>query len=212
MRYALGFHEIDPADVARVGGKGSALAALSRIDGVEVPAGYCVTTDAFDRFLAAAPSLDARLARLAGLAPDDRDDRDEIGAIAATIRRDLEQTPIPDDLAAAITAPLARLEPHERLDSEAAYAVRSSATAEDAPTASFAGQHDSYLNVAGPAAVLDRVRGCWASLYTDRAVAYRLRTGPDHRTVRMAVVVQQLVGPDAAGVLFTAHPVSGDRT
>src|SRR5581483_7555336 len=94
---------------------------------------------------------------------------------------------------------------------ETAYAVRSSATAEDLPTASFAGQQDSYLNVVGPAAVLEHVSRCWASLFTDRAVTYRLRNGFDHRKVHMAVVVQHMVFPQAAGVLFTADPVTSNR-
>ena len=92
-----------------------------------------------------------------------------------------------------------------------AYAVRSSATAEDLPTASFAGQQDTYLNIAGPAAILAHVSRCWASLFTERAVTYRLRSGFDHRKVSMAVVVQQMVFPDAAGILFTADPVTSNR-
>jgi pyruvate,water dikinase len=89
--------------------------------------------------------------------------------------------------------------------------VRSSATAEDLPTASFAGQQDTYLNVVGPAAILQHVSRCWASLFTERAVTYRQRNGIDHRTVHMAVVVQQMVFPQAAGILFTADPVTGNR-
>src|SRR5919107_4454648 len=112
---------------------------------------------------------------------------------------------IPEDLAAAITRSLAQL------GEQAAYAVRSSATAEDSPTASFAGQQDTYLNVVGPPAVLQHVSRCWASLFTDRAVTYRLRNGFDHRKVHMAVVVQQMVSPQAAGILFTADPVTSNR-
>ena len=91
------------------------------------------------------------------------------------------------------------------------YAVRSSATAEDLPTASFAGQQDTYLNVVGSAAILEHISRCWASLFTERAVTYRLRNGFDHRLVHMAVVVQQMVFPQAAGVLFTADPVTSNR-
>ena len=93
----------------------------------------------------------------------------------------------------------------------AAYAVRSSATAEDLPSASFAGQQDTFLNVVGPAAILDHVSRCWASLFTERAVTYRLHNGFDHRKVSMAVVIQQMVFPQAAGVLFTADPVTSNR-
>ena len=89
--------------------------------------------------------------------------------------------------------------------------MRSSATAEDLPTASFAGQQDTYLNVVGPAAILEHVSRCWASLFTERAVTYRLRNGFDHRKVQMAVVVQRMVFPQAAGILFTADPVTGNR-
>src|SRR6202041_2501553 len=92
-----------------------------------------------------------------------------------------------------------------------ACAVRSSATAEDSPTASFAGQQDTYLNVVGPAAVLAHISRCWASLFTERAVTYRLHNGIDNRQARMAVVVQEMVFPQAAGVLFTADPVTANR-
>ncbi|HLH21213.1 MAG TPA: rifamycin-inactivating phosphotransferase [Chloroflexota bacterium] len=200
--YVLGFQEIDQTQVAVVGGKGAHLGELSRIDGLRVPAGYCVTTDAFQRIMAEAPSIEDRLDRLSRLKPDDRE---AIRVLSAEIRRTLEGTAIPDDLAAAITRPLTRLGEH------AAYAVRSSATAEDWPTASFAGQQDTYLNVVGPAAILQHVSRCWASLFTERAVTYRLRNGLDHRKVRMAVVVQQMVFPEAAGILFTADPVTGNR-
>lgn len=200
--YVLGFEEIDQTQVAVVGGKGAHLGELSRIEGIQVPAGYCVTTDAFQRIMAEAPSIDDLLDQLSNLKPDDRD---AIGALSAEIRRTLEGIAIPDDLAAAITAPLARL------GDPAAYAVRSSATAEDLPTASFAGQHDSYLNVVGPAAILHHVSRCWASLFTERAVTYRLRNGFDHRKVRMAVVVQQMVSPQGSGILFTADPVTSNR-
>ena len=161
-----------------------------------------MTTDAFRRIMAEAPSMDDRLDRLSRLKPDDRE---AIGARSAEIRAIIEAITIPDDLAAAISRSLARL------GEQAACAVRSSATAEDLPTASFAGQQDTYLNVVGPAAVLQHVSRCWASLFTERAVTYRLRNGFDHRKVHMAVVVQQMVFPQAAGILFTADPVTGNR-
>src|SRR5450631_3348344 len=200
--YVLGFEELDQTQVAVVGGKGALLGELSRIEGIRVPAGFCVTTHAYQRMLADAPSIDDRLDRLSRLNPDDRE---AIRALSADIRRALEGIAIPEDLASAIRPPLARLGEH------AAYAVRSSATAEDSPTASFAGQHDTYLNVVGPAAILQHVSRCWASLFTERAVTYRLRNGFDYRTVHMAVVVQQMVFPDAAGILFTADPVTSNR-
>ncbi|HEY3567512.1 MAG TPA: rifamycin-inactivating phosphotransferase [Thermoanaerobaculia bacterium] len=200
--YVLGFQEIDQTQVAVVGGKGAHLGELSRIEGIRVPAGFVVTTDAFQRILAEAPSIDERLDRLSRLKPDDRE---AIRALSLGVRRTLEGIAIPDDLTAAITRALSLL------GEQAPYAVRSSATAEDLPTASFAGQQDTYLNVVGPAAILQHVSRCWASLFTERAVTYRLRNGFDHRKVYMAVVVQRMVFPQAAGILFTADPVTGNR-
>src|SRR5438309_641935 len=200
--YVLDFQEIDQTQVAIVGGKGAQLGELSRIEGIRVPAGFCVTTDAFRRIMAEAPSIDERLDRLSRLNPADRV---AIRTLSAEIRRTLEGIAIPDDLAAAITLALAEL------GEQAAYAIRSSATAEDLPTASFAGQHDTYLNIVGPAAILQHINRCWASLFTERAVTYRLRNGFDQRKVRMAVVVQQMVFPEAAGILFTADPVTSNR-
>ena len=188
--------------VAVVGGKGAHLGELSRIEGIRVPAGFCVTTDAFRRIMAEAPSIDDQLDRLSRLNPDDRE---AIRALSAEIRQTLEAVAIPDELAAAVTDALAQF------GEQAAYAVRSSATAEDTPTASFAGQQDTYLNVVGPAAILQHVSRCWASLFTERAVIYRVRNGFDHRKVHMAVVVQRMAFPDAAGILFTADPVTGNR-
>jgi phosphoenolpyruvate synthase/pyruvate phosphate dikinase len=200
--YVLGFQEIDQTQVVVVGGKGAYLGELSRIEGVRVPAGFCVTTDAFRRIMAGAPSIDDRLGRLSRLNPDDRE---SIRTLSAEIRGAIEGIPIPDDVAAAVTSAIAQL------GERAAYAVRSSATAEDLPTASFAGQQDTYLNVVGPAEILRHVSRCWASLFTERAVTYRLRNGFGHRKLHMAVVVQQMVFPQAAGILFTADPVTGNR-
>ncbi|WP_405104005.1 rifamycin-inactivating phosphotransferase [Micromonospora sp. NBC_01412] len=201
-QYVLGLQEVDKTQGAIVGGKGAHLGALSRIDGIRVPAGFCVTTDAFRRIMAEAPLIDDQLDRLSRLNPDDRE---AIRTFSAEIRRTIAGVVLPDDVAAAITRALTEL------GERAAYAVRSSATAEDLPTASFAGQQDTYLNVMGPAAILSHVSRCWASLFTERAVTYRQRNGIDHRTVHMAVVVQKMVFPQAAGVLFTADPVTSNR-
>ena len=201
-RYVLDLEEIDQSQVAVVGGKGAHLGQLSRIDGIRVPAGFCVTTDAFQRIMTEGPSIADRLDRLSRLEPDDRE---EIRALSVEVRRIIEGIAIPDDLAAEITRPLARL------GEQAAYAVRSSATAEDLPAASFAGQQDTYLNVLGPTAILQHVSRCWASLFTERAITYRVGKGIDHRKVHMAVVVQRMVFPAAAGTLFTADPVTSNR-
>jgi phosphoenolpyruvate synthase/pyruvate phosphate dikinase len=198
VRYVLDIDQIDLMQIAIVGGKAAGLGALARIEGVRVPRGFCVTTDAFRRLMAEAPRIDERLERLSRLAHDDRE-------ASADIRESVEAIDIPNDVAAAIEHSVAQY------GVDVAYAVRSSATAEDLPTASFAGQQDTFLNVIGRAAILDRVRQCWASLFSERAVTYRLRNGIDSRQVSMAVIVQQTVFPRAAGILFTADPVSGNR-
>ena len=200
--HVLGFEDIDQSQVAIVGGKGAHLGALSRIGGISVPTGFCVTTDAFRRVMTDEPSIDDELDRLSRLNPDDRE---AISSASAQIRRTVERAAIPDEVATEVAGALGGLGEH------AAYAVRSSATAEDLPTASFAGQQDTFLNVVGPAAILEHVSRCWASLFTERAVTYRLRNGFDHRKVHMAVVVQRMVFPHAAGIVFTADPRTGDR-
>jgi pyruvate,water dikinase len=201
-QYVLDLEEVDETRVAVVGGKAAHLGGLSRIEGIRVPAGFCVTTEAFRRVMSEAPSLDDRLDQLSRLNPDDRE---ALRTLCAQIRRTIEGIAVPGDLAAEITGALAQF------GEQAAYAVRSSATAEDLPTASFAGQQDTYLNVVGPTAILQHVSRCWASLFTERAVTYRQRNGIDHRTVHMAVVVQRMVFAHAAGILFTADPVTGNR-
>jgi rifampicin phosphotransferase len=201
-RYVLGLEEIDKTQVALAGGKGANLGELSRIEGIRVPAGFCVTTDAFRRIMTTVPGIGDQLDRLSRLDPGDRQ---AIRTLSAEIRRALEEIAIPDDLAAAITSSVTRL------GGQAAYAVRSSATAEDLPTASFAGQQDTYLNVVGVPAILQHVSRCWASLFTERAVSYRLRNGFGHRKVQMAVVVQRMLFPQAAGILFTADPITSNR-
>jgi rifampicin phosphotransferase len=200
--YVLDLQEIDQTQVAVAGGKGAHLGALTRIEGVRVPAGFCVTTEAFRRTLEEVPSVAARLDRLSRLDPEDRE---ALRAVSAEVRRTIERTAMPHDVASAITGALTGS------GTRAAYAVRSSATAEDMPTATFAGQQDTYLNVIGPTEVLRHVSRCWASLFTERAVTYSLRNGVDHRKVQMGVVVQQMVVPQAAGVLFTADPVTSNR-
>jgi phosphoenolpyruvate synthase/pyruvate phosphate dikinase len=177
-QYVLDLRDTAGNQVALVGGKGAHLGELSRIDGVAVPAGFCVTTDAFQRIMAEVPNGDQDL------------------------RRAIEAVPVPADIAAAILGKVRKNTP---------YAVRSSATAEDMPAASFAGQQDTYLDVVGAEAVLEHVSRCWASLFTERAMAYRRHNGFDDRKVHMAVVVQEMVSPEASGVLFTADPVTGDR-
>ncbi|MEU1128996.1 rifamycin-inactivating phosphotransferase [Streptomyces sp. NPDC005900] len=203
--HVLDLQEVDETQIALVGGKGAQLGGLSRIDGVRVPAGFCVTTDAFRQVMARIPSVGEQLEQLSRLDAEAPDDREAVRALSARIRRTIEESPLPGELAAEVGRALARL------GAQAACAVRSSATAEDLPTASFAGQQDTYLNVVGHEAVLRHISRCWASLFTERAVIYRRRNGIDHRTIHMAVVVQRMVIPHASGILFTADPVSGNR-
>jgi len=200
--YVLGFQEVDRTDIGVVGGKGASLGELSRLEGIRVPDGFCVSTEAFKRIMGAAPAIGGLLDRLALLKAEDRE---AIRELAAAIRGVIEGIAIPEDVQETITRFLARLGEQE------AYAVRSSATAEDLPAASFAGQQDTYLNVIGKPAILKHISRCWASLFTERAVAYRLQHGFDHRKVHMAVVVQKMLLPQASGILFTADPVTGNR-
>jgi rifampicin phosphotransferase len=199
---ATDLDRIDPTDVASFGGKATALARLRRIDGVDVPDGFCLSTAAFSTGLDAVPG--AREAREA-LSRSVAGDTDTRRSVANRLRDTVEHTAVPGPITAAIDAALARFAP------ETLFAVRSSATVEDLPGASFAGQHDSFLGVHGRDAVIDAVRRCWASTYSDRAVGYRRTAGVADTGVRMAVVVQQMVPATASGVLFTADPVNGDR-
>jgi pyruvate,water dikinase len=197
----LVFAEVGPDDLRRVGGKGANLAALVRA-GVAVPPGFCVTTQAYDRFLVSLPDAEARFEKLDRL---DGASVEAARAAAGTMRTALDQLPIPEEVARSIVAAWRALGAGDPL------AVRSSATAEDLPGASFAGQQDTYLNVVGEAALLDAVRRCWISLFTDRAVLYRARNGFGHRSVKLSVVVQRMIEPDVSGILFTADPISGHR-
>ncbi|HEV7554794.1 MAG TPA: phosphoenolpyruvate synthase, partial [Kofleriaceae bacterium] len=199
--YVLSFHEVDNTNASLVGGKGANLGELSRIDGIRVPDGFCISTEAFTGIIKD-PSVEELLDQLARVGADERS---KISEVSGAIRRAIEAIAIPDDIEHAITGFVSRL------GTSAAFAVRSSATAEDLPTASFAGQHDTYLNVIGKPAILKRISQCWASLFTERAVTYRLQHGFDHREVQLSVVVQKMMFPQVAGVLFTADPVTSNR-
>lgn len=180
----------DPAaTLENAGGKGAALAELAR-GGLPVPGGFHVTTSAYREFVAAAAMAERIRAALKG--PD----------AGARIRGGFGEAELPEALREAIVTAYAALG-----DGDRTVAVRSSATAEDLPDLSFAGQQDTYLNIRGEAALLKAVRDCWASLWTDRAIAYRTRVGIEHEDVALAVVVQELVAADAAGVMFTVDPL-----
>ena len=192
---------IRATDLPLVGGKGANLGELAA-QGFPVPEGFCVTTVAFRQFVAACPQAEALYAQLDALRLQDLDAARQVGA---QMRAALLATPIPEPLAAAILAAW------RVTGTQWPYAVRSSATAEDLPDASFAGQQDTYLNVRDAEALLEAVRRAWASLFTDRAILYRLQQGFDHRRVALAVVVQRMVPAEKSGILFTADPVSGHR-
>lgn len=201
-KYVLPFQQIDRSKSAAVGGKGANLGELSGISGIHVPEGFCITTEAYQTITRNSPNLESLLEELTHLKADEREN---ISATSAKIRAAIERTPIPEDIAGEIIRHLTKF------DKTTAFAVRSSATAEDLPTASFAGQQDTYLNVIGTESILQHISKCWASLFTDRAVIYRLQNGFDHRKVSLSVVVQQMVFPQAAGILFTADPLTGNR-
>ena len=201
-RYVLGFSEIDRKKVALVGSKCAQLAELSQLEGIVVPAGFCVTTEAFRLVTAEEPSIGRQLDLLSELSCFDRD---EVRRLSGIIRQTIEDAEVPADLLKEITQWIAGL------DERAGYAVRSSATMEDLPTKSGAGQLDTYLNISGSTEILRHVRRCWSSLFTERAVTYRLRNGFDQRDANMAVIVQEMVHAEAAGVMFTADPVTSNR-
>jgi pyruvate,water dikinase len=188
------------ATLENVGGKGMSLAKMVSA-GLPVPGGFHVTTEAYRRFVAENQIQPHILQALAGIDPADLAALEiaagQIGALFATGET-------PREIVAAVSAAYAALK-------DAPVAVRSSATAEDLPGASFAGQQETYLNIRGTAAVLDAVKKCWASLWTARAIAYRLKHSIDQATVALAVVVQELVFADAAGIMFTANPINGKR-
>lgn len=188
--------DIGADDLPEVGGKALNLGRMLAA-GLPVPPGFCLTTPAYR--VVVGHRLDALLPALAGAEPDERD------RLAARARHIVTTAPVPAALAEAIASR------YDALGHEVAVAVRSSATAEDLPGASFAGQQDTYLNVVGADAVLDAVQRCWASLWTGRAVSYRASQGIDHAEVSLAVVVQRLVDAEVAGVMFTANPVTGNR-
>jgi phosphoenolpyruvate synthase/pyruvate phosphate dikinase len=185
-----------------VGGKGANLGELSRIKGIQVPEGFCVTTEAYKKITENNQELNSLLDELTRLKAEEREN---ISEISAKIRMAIERIPISKDIAEEIAGYLAKFGEKD------AFAVRSSATAEDLPTASFAGQQDTYLNIIGKEAILKHISKCWASLFTDRAVIYRMQNGFDHSKVHLSVVVQKMVFPQAAGILFTADPVTSNR-
>ncbi|MDR6943443.1 phosphoenolpyruvate synthase [Mucilaginibacter pocheonensis] len=201
-RNVICFQEIDRSKFMAVGGKGANLGELSGIEGIQVPGGFCVTTDAYKKIIEDNQKINLLLSELASFKAEEREN---ISKVSAKIRMAIEGVPIAGDIAKEIADYITRFGEKD------AFAVRSSATAEDLPTASFAGQQDTYLNIIGTEAILKHISKCWASLFTDRAVVYRIQNDFDHRKVHLAVVVQKMVFPQAAGILFTADPVTANR-
>ncbi len=200
--FVLPFSALDRDSLALAGGKGANLGEMASV-GLPVPPGFCITTIAYEHAVAGT-DLEETLTALAGTAASDSP---RLAALAQAARDSIIKSPIPSEVAESVAAAYQSLGNGETL----AVSVRSSATAEDLPYASFAGQQETYLNVVGSEAVLDAVRRCWASLWTDRAVSYRATLGIDHHTVQLAVVVQRMVEAAVAGVLFTANPLTGRR-
>src|SRR5256884_9506450 len=200
--FVLSFQDIDKTKLMVVGGKGANLGELSRIDGIRVPEGFCITTEAYTRIISQIPEFHDLLEQLSLLKVEDRE---RIYEISNKIRSVIEGTGIAKEIDEAVTHFLTTF------GDKNAYAVRSSATAEDLPTASFAGQQDTNLNIIGKEAILKHISKCWASLFTDRAGIYRMQNGFDHRKVHLSLVDQKMVFPDVAGIMFTADPVTSNR-
>ncbi|MBU7006577.1 phosphoenolpyruvate synthase [Phosphitispora fastidiosa] len=200
--YVLGFNEIDKTKLSIVGGKGTNLGELSKIEGIGVPEGFCVSTEAYKRIIEGNQELNRLLDQLSLL---QQGELEKIRQISAKIRAVIEETAIAKEIEEQINQYITLL------GEKNAYAVRSSATAEDLPTASFAGQQDTYLNIIGKDTILKHISKCWASLFSDRAVTYRMQNGFDHSKVYLSVVVQRMVFPQAAGIMFTADPVTYNR-
>ena len=203
----IGFEETDKTKFALVGGKGANLGELCRIEGVKVPDGFCITTRAYQEIVENNAEVNKLLESLKDVKADERR---KISEISAKIRAAIAGIIVPQSLADELDTYL------KKFDEKDAFAVRSSATAEDLPTASFAGQQDTYLNIIGREAILTHISKCWASLFTDRAVTYRIQATASalrfgHHKVRLCVVIQKMVFSEVAGVMFTADPITGHR-
>ncbi len=210
-QYVRWFSALGMADVPLVGGKNASLGEMYREltpQGVKVPNGFAVTAEAYRYVMDHAGAWPRLRQALDGLNPDDVDD---LARRAHLAREIVYGAPLPDDLAAQIAQAYAALK--DEYGAQLTVAVRSSATAEDLPTASFAGQHETYLNIAGEAKLLDAVKRCFASLFMDRAIRYRIDNGFNHMKVYLSVGVMKMVRSDLAssGVMFSLDTESGFR-
>lgn len=195
---------IEP-QLENLGGKGASLVTMTAA-GMPVPPGFVITTSAFDRFIGTSlvEQINELLARL------DADDVAAVDEISAKIRDLILECPVPEDVREATRVAYDKLQ--SQFAETVPVAVRSSATAEDLPDASFAGQQDTYLWLNGYAAVTEHVRQCWASLFTSRAILYRLKNEIPNDGLSMAVVVQKMVNAAVSGVAMTLDPTNGDRS
>lgn len=200
--YTLDLREIDRTKLELTGGKGANLGELFQIKDINMPEGFCITTEAYREIAGSNEELIALIGQLVSLKASDTN---KISELSVKIRKAIEGITIPEKISDEINR---RLEAFNEND---AFAVRSSATAEDLPTASFAGQQDTYLNVIGKAEILKRVSACFTSLFSDRAIIYRIQIGFDHRKVHLAVIIQKMIIPQASGILFTADPLTSNR-
>lgn len=205
MKYILGFEEITKASLPVVGGKNASLGEMLRT-GIRVPPGFAITTDSYIEFLTEAGIAGEIFETLTAVNHDDVASLDDA---SARIRSLIENAPMPSAVADAIRESYAGLCEKCQVD-DLPVAVRSSATAEDLPVASFAGQQDTYLWVKGLDEITRQVQSCWASLFTPRAISYRARMNFPHDKVLISVGVQKMVNARAAGVMFTLNPVNGD--
>jgi pyruvate,water dikinase len=203
-RYISKLNDVDSDSLSIVGGKGANLGELCQA-GFPIPRAFCVNTLAYRQLIEKNSLAESLLALLDGL---DYDDPAEIEACAGRIRQSILGADMPEDVEDAIRGGYAELE--KELGPNGAVSIRSSATAEDLPGMSFAGQQDTYLNIHGLDAVLDHVQQCWASLWTDRAISYRHRQGVGNADVLLAVIVQEMFPSEVAGVMFTANPMTSD--
>src|SRR5699024_8732758 len=201
-QYVVDFREIDQKWRTAVGGKGVNLGQLTKISDIQVPEGFCVTTKAFRKSIESNEDYQTLLEELTLLKADNRV---KIGEVCREIREIILKAEIPDDTVKAVSNCLAKY------GMNSAYAIRSSATAEDLPHAYVAGQQDTFLNIKGKDAILEHISKCWASLFTDRAVIYRIQNRFDHRKVYLSVIIQRMIFSQASGILFTADPVTSNR-
>jgi len=205
--YILWFEDFGMDALPRVGGKNASLGEMMRA-GIRVPPGFAVTTDAYSHFLAHTGILNEIRTRLSHVDPDDLE---SLEAISRDIRELMSTTPVPEEIERAIIASYETLA--ERCGvPDLPVAVRSSATAEDLPGASFAGQQETSLWVMGGSRVLIRTLTCWSSLFTPRAISYRLKMGFPHEQMRISVGIQKMANACTAGVMFTLNPRNGDRS